>query len=200
MKSVAAMKQIWLSAVGGLNQFLTAMKEGRNDDIVFTKEESVSLFEWGEEFVLWHDILDRQHQELVRLINEVWKYYWEVLWEKRVNSEEINTYMTNVFDYASIHFTTEEAQFWKQESEQAHLEEHYLFTEFIAETSERLMDGNLSAEDIRALYIFLKSWLRIHILVTDKAFFWGKEILSQVAENKIAVLRAIGEWNKKLFP
>ncbi|WP_371322484.1 bacteriohemerythrin [Dechloromonas sp. ZY10] len=128
--------------------------------------ETVDIFPWEDSFCTGIEIIDTQHRRLVELIN---------LLAGRVafRSEdiEVGEIFDGLLEYASYHFSTEEA-IWAEylageDLEQAHSDTHRGFVEKIAGLREVLDGGRIDGVAEEALG-YLARWLASHILENDR--------------------------------
>lgn len=124
----------------------------------------LELFPWREDFNTGIELIDQQHRELVRLLNQ--------LAEKFVggsHSIELEYVLEQLGDYADYHFSTEEA-IWHshlgcEEEYRQHCDSHRHFFDHIT----RLRSTVDSPEFcIRSLLDYLTRWLAFHILYNDR--------------------------------
>ncbi|MCW8884503.1 MAG: bacteriohemerythrin [Motiliproteus sp.] len=124
----------------------------------------MALFNWNTSFETGHQLIDEQHQNLVRLINELDR---EVAVE--LHSKASSALLKELMDYTVYHFSCEEELMANQPSVSAeHIELHQAaHQKFIAEVT-NLAETGLDEENTPVLFRFLVEWLIHHILKTDK--------------------------------
>jgi hemerythrin len=123
------------------------------------------FFEWDIRYSVHVDQFDKDHKELIRLLNEAHENY-------QVKACEVATrvIIDRLVDYAQYHFTAEEK--WMKarnyESLASHTAEHDAFWRKIYDFQTEYHNGKkqLSFE----LLNFLKEWLSVHILTTDAEY------------------------------
>ncbi len=121
--------------------------------------------EWTEDLALGIPEMDKQHQELIALIND---FYNAV--ERGERDEGIRALFEGVDRYAVFHFSAEEA-FLEQigyPELAPHRETHAMFRREYLTAMERHEAGDRKA--VRDLVAFLFSWLYTHIQKTDKRY------------------------------
>lgn len=123
-------------------------------------------FVWDDHFVTGLDEVDRQHKELVDLINRLGNQLAEVDWDQGAIHEVIE----DLTRYTSFHFREEELMMITaglyQEHLGPHIASHYHFLEEVS-----AMRANISVDNPTAgrhLLDFLSQWLAYHILGTDQ--------------------------------
>lgn len=120
--------------------------------------------EWGPDYELGIDLIDRQHRRIVDYINTL----DELLDQPRAR-QGVARVIHDLIDYTESHFGFEEALL--QEAGYAGLGEHHetheRFTRRIGEIKQRHDAGEDVAE---ALLVLLEKWLIHHILEEDTAY------------------------------
>lgn len=125
----------------------------------------MSLFAWDAKYTLHIAEIDRQHQKLFALFNELYDAM-----QDGHGSEVIDKVLTGVVDYTVYHFDAEEKllrQYGYQE-EAAHRAEHAKLAEQAKALVLRHRAGE--AKVTLATLKFLCDWLNNHILGSDKKF------------------------------
>ncbi len=122
----------------------------------------MEAFVWNERFVTGENIVDREHQELVRIINLVIDQA-----SRHTPADEIAKVLGQLVNYAQIHFRHEEelmaATACDPRFQEAHRRVHREFADQVGTMSS--IPGT-STED---LLRFLTAWLAHHILGMDQA-------------------------------
>jgi hemerythrin len=125
-----------------------------------------SFIVWKDDYSVQFKLIDKQHQGLIDMTNDLLKGC------KAGGNAKDAAFMETVrkaVEYAQVHFYTEE-KYMKQaafpELEQ-HRKEHAAFTSTIQETVAAFEQGRADPLD---LAIFLKEWLLSHIAVSDKKY------------------------------
>lgn len=120
---------------------------------------------WLDTYTVGVHELDRQHQTIIGLINEL-------------NAEDqtghapdaVDRILDQLAEYVTIHFRLEEdyMERFDYEDVEAHLEEHVRYIETIAKLTQDQIEnqGNVHGE----LIAFLNQWWTSHILDTDKKY------------------------------
>lgn len=122
-------------------------------------------FPWLSSFETGIAVIDAQHRKLVGMLNELFD---------AINRGEGNNIVGKILDgmihYTQTHFATEEklfAKFGYPESAE-HIREHDALRKQVLKLRSSLRAGrNLFAVQVAE---FLKEWLRVHILQSDKRF------------------------------
>lgn len=119
------------------------------------------IMEWQETFSVKIKEFDDHHKHLVELLNST---YDKVV--AGFSSEDIDTVLHTLMDYASYHFQAEEL--WMLANGYPHLDAHKSQHAEFKETVERMATGAMTDKD-RAFEVisFLVEWLSSHILVSD---------------------------------
>lgn len=125
----------------------------------------MSLFVWDAKYALNIAELDRQHQKLFALFNDL----YDAMQDGHGN-EVVDKVLTGVVDYTAYHFETEE-KLLRQHGyveEAAHRAEHAR----LAEQAKALVLRHRAGETkvTLATLKFLCDWLNNHILGSDKKF------------------------------
>lgn len=121
------------------------------------------FFEWEDRYRLGVDVLDRQHERLVKLVNE----FYEAMYAgqgRNVLEKTLNALLA----YTETHFHTEERLMalhdYPEQTE--HRRVHQRMREHVATLKARFDAGHLTSPV--QISNFLKNWLSKHILETDK--------------------------------
>jgi hemerythrin len=125
----------------------------------------MSIIQWDESFSVNVTEIDKQHQRLVEMINELYDAMRQGK-GKVVIGKTIN----GLVDYADLHFKTEEKYFdlFAYSDALAHKREHADFVKKVTEFRSGLESGKLSLSlDVMN---FLSDWLQNHIKVVDKKY------------------------------
>lgn len=123
------------------------------------------LLAWTDELSVGIEEIDRQHMELVALLNEL----HVAITEHRASSACL-AILDKLIEYTRVHFTVEESLFriLDYPGYGPHRQEHEKLIEQIVGFQQKLKNenGNVTFE----LLHFLRGWLTHHILGTDKAY------------------------------
>lgn len=116
---------------------------------------------WDDSFSVGVPELDRHHQRLAELINEL-----AASQDKPAHSEEIVDILSALSDYANYHFAHEEHLMGVHGYPDLadHLSEHNVFCEMVANAC---YQATCSALDLPALLAYLCTWWEDHILRVD---------------------------------
>jgi len=125
----------------------------------------MSQFIWDTKYSLNITELDRQHQRLFALFNELFDAI-----QDGHGDVVVGKVLTGLVDYTVYHFETEEKLFQQHGygDEAAHRAEHAKLTEQAKELVRRQQSGE--AKVTLATLKFLFDWLNNHILGSDKKF------------------------------
>ena len=125
----------------------------------------MSLLVWDAKYTLHIAEIDRQHQKLFALFNDLYDAM-----QDGHGQEVIDKVLTGVVDYTVYHFDTEEKLLrqYGYQDEAAHRAEHVK----LAEQAKALVLKHRAGEAkvTLATLKFLCDWLNNHILGTDKKF------------------------------
>lgn len=127
-------------------------------------QDSMRQIHWNETFSVGDDMLDKHHQHMARLINQVGGMESE-----DAHSEPLVDVLSSLVKYVEYHFEHEErlmAQLEYRELE-SHRQEHVHFCEVVAEICFGASLGIISARD---LFSYLTRWWRNHILIEDMKY------------------------------
>jgi hemerythrin len=127
---------------------------------------AMSFYEWSESMSVGVPLLDSDHKALIQLINQL---------HNAVEDREESSVLAQIFEslvaYIRLHFEREEqvmeACGYPEISE--HKEEHLYFTQNMHYMRDRYFSGE-GAGVGRELLVYLKGWLRHHILTQDMAY------------------------------
>ncbi len=124
-----------------------------------------SAFAWKEAYSVHVTTLDRQHQQLFGMISEL----NDALAAGKGN-EVVGRLLDRLVDYTVSHFTAEE-KLLERYGYAGLAEHHAKHQELVTKLNGLLQDfkaGNLGVSV--SLMLFLRSWLKDHILGTDKQY------------------------------
>ncbi len=128
------------------------------------KNEEGNVIKWKEEYSVGIRQVDEQHKRLFDLTNRLIKAR-----KDPAGRESLRVFLSELMDYTHYHFQAEEVLFGHLPTARYHKAEHAQFIESL----KGLTAGFLREErnlDSRLLS-FLVTWLRDHILKTDKRTF-----------------------------
>lgn len=125
----------------------------------------MALMVWNEKLSVNIKAIDRQHQKIVRITNELHKAMKE-----RRGKDVVGGLLVELVDYSGYHFDTEEDYFrqYGYPSLLVHKSEHDLFRSQIENMRGQFDKGNKLI--VVEVMDFLKDWLSDHILVTDHQY------------------------------
>ncbi|PLX13070.1 MAG: hypothetical protein C0594_01640 [Marinilabiliales bacterium] len=128
------------------------------------------IFIWNESYCIGFEMIDKQHKELVSIINEIYSVF--------MNNQGINGLMPlfdKLTDYTRYHFTAEQKILEEKLSEEDfldHLKKHEYFIMKIERMKSQLNDEG--EKILFEIINFLRNWLQDHILIEDKEAFSQK--------------------------
>jgi len=125
----------------------------------------MALIDWTEELSVGIKMVDEQHKELIRLLNEL-----NDALKAGKGQDIIGRVLVSLVDYTLIHFGTEETLFETHQypAYVAHKAEHDKLTNKVLELKTKL-DNRQVVFTVEVL-IFLRDWLQKHIMRTDKQY------------------------------
>ena len=137
------------------------------------------LLEWTDDLSIGIEEIDRQHMELVKLLNEL----HEAITQRRASSACV-AILDKLVEYTRVHFTVEESLFriLGYPGYGPHHQEHEKLIDQIVGFQVKIKDekSNVTFE----LLHFLRGWLTHHILGTDKSYV--PFLLSKGVERKLS--------------
>ena len=122
------------------------------------------LMQWSNEMSVHIKLVDDQHMKLVGMLNRI----WDAMRERKADTVMASV-LTDLLDYTSYHFSTEEGLFRVHHypERSRHRREHEELTDRARKLNERYSSGDLSVIEFLQ---FLKDWLNDHIIGSDKKF------------------------------
>ena len=132
------------------------------------------LIEWSEHYSVGFDLFDKQHQQLIEMINNLYSAF--LSGEAREKASEI---VNEMIEYTNYHFKSEEKYFDKYRfpETEKHKEIHQSFVDKATELKNGLKSGSVSVS--YEIMNFLRQWLIEHIMGEDqkyKTFFKENKI------------------------
>jgi hemerythrin len=117
---------------------------------------------WNERYRVGHDLIDRQHQRLFVLVNDL-----ELKIAAGADRKDSLDIIQALIDYALLHFSDEEA--FMQQIDFENITRHrWLHSEFAGKIADMALEWGqgkeITAEQLRD---FLTDWLLDHILTED---------------------------------
>ncbi len=126
---------------------------------------TTSAFLWSERYSVNIAELDRQHQGFFAVINKL-----NDALATGEGAAVTNSILQRLVEYARTHFAAEETLMtqYKFPALLTHCAEHDRFTRLVAKFLEDYRAGKSGVPV--SLLLFLQTWLKEHILVSDKAY------------------------------
>jgi len=125
----------------------------------------MSTIEWNQEALgVGVELIDNQHKMLIHLINKLSSAV-----NNHANHDTLELIFSQLQDYTSYHFETEENYFFRLDDADTalHILQHNKFIEQLATFKQNHQDlSQVSAQ----LLDFLSDWLINHIQIEDKKF------------------------------
>ena len=127
----------------------------------------MTMFVWEQKYCLQIAEIDRQHQKLFALFNELYDAM-----QDGHGSEVLDKVLSSVVDYTAYHFAFEEKLLHEAgfKEEAAHRAEHARLTEQAKALAQRFKASRSDTTVAIATLKLLGDWLTRHILISDKAF------------------------------
>lgn len=127
-----------------------------------------TLFSWNDAFLTHLPEVDRQHQQLVQVINDLGAM---VMAGDAIDREVYSGVRDRILEYAKVHFATEERFMAEQGLDERHVRLHVAshrdFAEDVLELS-GVAGREVPIRQGRQLTTFLVQWLAFHILGMDQ--------------------------------
>jgi len=125
----------------------------------------MSLIQWNNSLSVNIAQIDRQHQDLVNMINEL-----NAAMKEGRGKDAIGKIVKGLIDYTATHFATEERYFdqYGYPASAAHKQEHRDFVAKVTEFKQGFDEGRLGLSI--SVMNFLGDWLRNHISGSDKEY------------------------------
>lgn len=119
-------------------------------------------FKWEKNYEMGIDVIDKQHNYFVGLINEL----YDAILNMQTN-EESGEILSKLIDYATEHFNTEEKYFDKFNYEEAseHKAKHKELKEKVLDFQKRFNEDKIALSF--DLVDFMEDWLKDHLVNTD---------------------------------
>jgi hemerythrin-like metal-binding protein len=139
----------------------------------FPLSDNSDIVVWSDELSVGVDVIDRDHQEIIRLINE--------LSPNNKDNETIDRVMKKVVDYTKYHFNREEIIMEVVDYPDLinHKLTHKKFIQEMDELNHKLKDSK-TGKNRRVLRTFLYEWYYSHITEVDQdisQYAKGKDII-----------------------
>ncbi|MEA2062286.1 MAG: bacteriohemerythrin [Gemmatimonadota bacterium] len=125
----------------------------------------MALINWDDSLSVNVAEIDSQHQQLVKIINEL----HDAMLEGK-DKETLSNVLLELSNYVETHFATEEEYFEKYgyEGTSSHIFEHNNFIDKVLEFKRDFDEGKTTLSD--DVMHFLKKWLVNHIEGSDKRY------------------------------
>lgn len=125
----------------------------------------MALIKWNDNLSVNVRQIDDQHQELVKLINDL-----DDAMKQGKGKLILGKIVAGLMDYTTFHFSTEEkyfAQFGYDDSEN-HIREHRAFVDKTSDFKKKFDSGSIGlSTDVMN---FISEWVKKHIQGTDKKY------------------------------
>lgn len=125
----------------------------------------MALLEWQPEFNLGIDVIDEQHQMLIKLINELY-----IAFSFGKDREILEKLLNKLGVYAAMHFAREEHYFeiHAYPETEEHLQEHDDFEDTLYQFEDEFSAGK---QDLSVSILnYLNDWLVKHIKGSDREY------------------------------
>ncbi len=129
--------------------------------------------DWDDSFSVNHEELDKQHQKLVELYNDLHESLLHGTIEEATEQREQT--LASLVDYIDHHFNSEE-QYLKElkyPGYKKHCQIHKNFSNKVKSLQSDIADGNMVFTS--SLIKLLRNWIVDHILKEDKAYSVQRE-------------------------
>nr|WP_321257784.1 bacteriohemerythrin [uncultured Pseudodesulfovibrio sp.] len=120
------------------------------------------LMQWDETMSVNVDELDKQHQELITLINESFEAI------QRHDEPALSLLIKKMRTYAAMHFETEEK--YMRENNFSDLENHIKLHRKFNEDVDEFQRNLFNKTNLSQVFVFLSRWLTNHIMEQDKKY------------------------------
>lgn len=124
------------------------------------------MFEWKQEYAIGISEIDRQHQELFRMADEIYDMVLDISGDSQL--QQVTDLMAALKQYAEDHFALEESLLVRYEYPEleAHKREHASFRAQVAELSQAKGSQTQQAV-LTELIKFMTQWIFRHIRSAD---------------------------------
>ena len=128
--------------------------------------KEVKVWEWDKKFSVGVDAIDKQHLQLVNLINKI----EELKNKEPIDVKKVSMIIQELIVYTQSHFTQEEEVMRRHAfvGIERHKKLHQTFIEKVKLFEEKFEKGPQQVLDI--MLPFLTKWLQHHIMVEDKKY------------------------------
>jgi hemerythrin len=150
---------------------------------VLNNEED--LITWSNTLSCGVKLIDDQHKELVRLVNEMFHH---VTGDQTQEQDFFNRVIGETVKYIKVHFATEERIMiaTKYAGYDDHKKEHETFVLKTVENIKDYQEGKRLT--LSSFTKFIKDWILSHIAVMDKQYFEHfKKLASRKADGRLSI-------------
>jgi hemerythrin len=148
-------------------------------------DNSDDLVTWSNSLSCGVKLIDDQHMELVRLVNDLFHH---VTGNQNQEHDYFNNVIHELVKYVRVHFATEEKimQATKFSGYPEHKKAHESFVATVAQNIKDYQDGKRLT--LSTFTKYLKDWILSHIAVMDKQYFeYFKKLASRKANGKLSI-------------
>lgn len=124
----------------------------------------METFVWNDRYLTGEAIVDSEHKELVRIINQVGS-----MQSQEAQAADIEKVLEELVQYAVVHFSHEEALMEEVSCDSRHVDLHKRIHRDFAQQIANMRTVHVGEADTEFLLRFLTNWLAYHILGTDQA-------------------------------
>lgn len=124
----------------------------------------METFVWNERYMTGEQLVDTEHQELVRLINWVIEHQ-----DTPAQDGQMESVLNELVAYAVKHFAHEESLMVSSQCDMRFVKSHVQIHREFAGQVVAMRELDASQQDVGSLLKFLSSWLAHHILGTDQS-------------------------------
>lgn len=128
-----------------------------------------TFFKWDKDFLTGNTEIDKQHFELVRLINELLQASMNF---DNCDLKTIANIKASLSNYVVVHFSDEEVLMEKYKLEPIYVDEHIkIHQDFVSKVQHlfKELDEDVNEAKLGKISEYLIRWLAYHILNTDKS-------------------------------
>lgn len=125
----------------------------------------MEFLKWDDKYSVKVGMIDDQHKQLFQIINEFYNNT-----DKKASNEEIGVVLNKLYQYAIMHFNTEEfylRQYGLNLFDE-HKREHDAFVKEVQNMVEKHREGKLVMSF--TVMNFIKKWVTNHVLGTDMKY------------------------------
>jgi len=149
---------------------------------VYRKTE---LITWSNTFACGVRVIDDQHKELVKLVNDLFNH---VTGDEKQELEYFNKVINQAVEYVKVHFATEEkimrATNFSGYSEHKKAHEGFIYN-IVCNVRDYQETKRIS---LYSFTKFLKEWVLSHVALMDKQYFeYFSKIATRKADGKLSI-------------